>query len=229
VAGFDAYKAPQTHGDTVVKSVAPTSYAYRGGSGDGHFTFKTYGGYYALDSNKAIDELSISIIDYNVQYSSTNSIFENISFNTKLTFEYGGESITIDNGNIETDNKLCFDILATTWASTCAVGFKVNYDLTSFQSHHLQTLTSGDYTNTSMTFDFYNFETDTGAHIGSTALPFGGIDDMAFGLEGRFVNTQTLNFLVKGGSLLIGVICCGVALASTPYYDPVKNALRGSK
>ena len=228
LAGFRSFQAPQTHGDTTVQTYAPGPMAYRGGSGDGHFTFKTWGAYYDLDSSKGLDELTILLLDNNVQYSSSNSIFENITFNTKLTLEYAGESITIDNGNIRLENKLCFDVLASNWGLTCGVGFKITYDLNSFQAHQLQTINNGDYDNTSMTFDFYNFEKDSGAHIGSTALPFGGIDSFAFGLEARFVDVQSLNFFVKGGSLIIGVVCLGVALASTPYYDPVKNALRGS-
>ena len=227
VANINVFKAPQTHADTTALSYAPASFAYRGSSGAGDFSFTTYGRYYDLDSSKAIDELEVSLIDYHVSYSSSSSIFENITYDSKLILKHSGKSLTIENNDISGDNKMCYATIPSSWVSVCWVGMKLNFDLTSFQSHYLQELTGGDYDNLSITFEMTNFEKKSGSYIGNTALPFAGIDDFAFGVSAKTVNTQALNFIVKGGSLVIGLLCVFVAIASTPLYDPVKNRLRG--
>jgi hypothetical protein len=234
LGSFESYKAPQNHADSDVAAYAsgsPTNYVYRGASGDTPFKFSTWGRYYEIDSTQSLDTLKISFVDYNTFYSETNAIFENITFQHQVSFSYYGESLTIDLGRVKTSNQLCYDVLLTSgWSHECAVGFSITYDLTSFESHRLQTIVNGDYDNMSMTFSFSHFKTtDDNKRIGNTALPFTGIDSFAFGLEAQFVDTQQLNFLVRGGSMLIGVICVVVAISSTPYYDPLKNMFMGAE
>ena len=229
VANINVFKAPQTHADPLAVSYAPANFSYRGSSGAGVFSFTTYGRYYDLDPSKAIDELQVSLIDTHTSYSSSSSIFENITYDTKLIFKHSGKTLTIENNDISGDNKMCYSTVHESWQAVpvCWVAMKLNFDLTSFQSHYLQELTGGDYDNLSITFEMTNFEKKSGAYIGNTALPFAGIDDFAFGVSAKTVDTQALNFIVKGGSLVIGLLCVFVAIASTPLYDPLKNALRG--
>jgi hypothetical protein len=229
LTGFDAYRAQQTHADGVASVYFPSGIAYRGGSGDGHFTFKTYGAYYDLDPSQALGDLKLSMVDASVTYAEDSTIFENISFKHKAIFEYEGQTLVIDMGIKHSTNRLCYEILTTSWATVCTVGLEVVFELTSFESHHLQTLNNGDYYNTSITFDFYDFDKENGQHISGTALPFTGVGEFAFGLETSMTDTQNLSFIVKGGSLVIGLICIGVAVASTPYWDPMKNALTGAE
>lgn len=229
VADFNVFKAPQTHADTTAISLAPASFAYRGSSGAGDFSFTTYGRYYDFDSSKAIDDISIKMVEYHISYSSSSSIFENITYDSKMILKHSGKTLTIENNDISGDNKMCYATIPTAWASVCWVGMQLNFDLTSFQSHYLQQITGGDYDNLSITFEMTNFEKKSGASIGNTALPFAGIDDFAFGVSAKTVDTQALNFIIKGGSLVIGLLCVFVAIASTPLYDPVKKALRGAQ
>ncbi|HIJ51311.1 MAG TPA: hypothetical protein HPP54_09715 [Nitrospinae bacterium] len=229
MAGFTAYEAQQNHADGVSSVYFPAGTAYRGGSGEGHFTFKTWGAYYDFDSSNAIDSMTINMADPSTSYAETSTVFENISFNYKLTFEYGADSLVIDMGSKDSTNRLCYEVLTTSWASVCHVGFKVTFDLSSFESHHLDALNNGDYYNTSMTFDFYDFEKENGQPIGTTKLPFTGIDSFAFGLEATFTDPQALSFIVRGGSLVMGLLCVFVAISSTPLYDPLKNRLKGAE
>lgn len=230
LGSFESYKAPQTHADSDVVAYAGT-YNYRGASGDTPFSFSTWGRYYEFDPTQSIDTLKISLVDWNTFYSESAAIFENITFDHEVTFSYFSDSITLDLGRIKTTNQLCYDVLLQSgWSYECAVGFALTYDLTSFESHRLQALVNGNYDDLKITFSFSHFKTtDDNRRIGNTALPFAGNDKFAFGLEAQFVDTQQLNFLVRGGSMFIGIVCVVVALASTPYWDPVKNMFKGSQ
>lgn len=229
-APFNGRIVPQTHGNNIALAYSPTGFAYHGGSGNGHFTFNTSGEWYELPSSKSIDTLSVSMIDHKTTYSSTSTIFADISYNAKVTFSYGADALTVNAGSIESDNKLCYNQNGTQlWSNACVVGIKQTFDMTSFESLELQTMVNGDYDNLTITFDFYNFKTADGNYIAGTRLPFAGIDEFVFGLDATFVNGQSLSFLVRGGALAIGLICVFVAISSTPLYDPVKNRLRGAE
>ena len=229
-APFNGRIVPQTHGNNLALSFAPVGYAYYGGSGNGHFTFNTSGEWYEMPSSKSIDTLSVSMIDHQTTYASNSIIFADISYNAKVTFSYGAAALTVDAGNIETDNKLCYNQVGTSlWSNACVVGIKQTFDLTSFESLELQTMINGDFQNLTITFDFYNFKAADGNYIAGIALPFAGIDEFVFGLDATFVNAQSLSFLVRGGALVVGLLCVFVAISSTPLYDPVKNRLRGAE
>jgi len=229
-APFNGRIVPQTHGNNMALAYAPVGYAYYGGSGNGHFTFNTSGEWYLLPSTKSIDTLSVSMIDHQTTYASTSTIFADISYNAKVTFSYGAAALTVNAGNIDSNNKLCYNQPGTQlWSNVCVVGIKQTFDLTSFESLELQTMTDGDFQNLTITFDFYNFKNADGNYIAGTALPFAGIDEFVFGLDATFVDAQGLSFLVRGGALVIGLICVFVAISSTPLYDPVKNRLRGAE
>lgn len=229
-APFNARLVPQTHADPAVLSTAPVGFAYYGGSGTGHFTFSTMGYQYDIDHTETFDIITLEMIQQGITYANTSTVFQNISFNSKVTFSYGGDSVTVDNGNINSNNQLCYNQNGTQlWQGTCAVGLKVSFDLTSFQSLEVSSMMDGDTDNLTITFDLYNFKSEDGNHIAGIELPFAGTGQFFFGLEASYVDGQALNVIVRGGAMVLGVACVLLAIASTPLYDPLKNRFKGAE
>jgi hypothetical protein len=71
-------------------------------------------------------------------------------------------------------------------------------------------------------------EDNVGGMLGATPLPFAGVGSFYMSVEVAYSNPATTNFILKGGAFLGGVALFFLAIASTPYYDPVRNWFSGA-
>jgi hypothetical protein len=165
-------------------------------------------------------------------YNCENFAWSNLTFEGEITFLYDNESLTFTNFNFETDNKFQyeqFDEVHGDWNDVCAVGFFVEFDFTGFESLEINSFNRlGDWDNTSIILTLTNFVNIASPDdFGSTQLPFAGSELWNLGVQHREINPVEAGFLIKTGTLLLAVITLGVALASTPYWDPFKNFFKG--
>lgn len=156
----------------------------------------------------------------------------NITFEGEISFLYGNDTLTYTNFDFKTDNKFEYQVLDEVhgdWEDVCAVGFFVKFDFTGFESLEIVNFNNqGDWDNTSIILTLSNFvNTDSPDNFGSTQLPFAGSDYWNLGVQHREINPVEAGFLIKTGTLLLSVVTLGIALASTPYWDPFRNFFKG--
>jgi len=165
-------------------------------------------------------------------YSCDGFLYSNLTFQGEITFLYGNESLTYTNFEFKTDNKFSYEAFSDVdqaWNAVCAYGFFVEFDFTGFESLEIHSFNGiGDWDNTSIILTLTNFvNTESPDNFGSTQLPFAGSENWNLGVQHREINPVEAGFLIKTGTLLLAVITLGVALASTPYWDPFRNFFKG--
>lgn len=185
-----------------------------------------------IEQNSTVDALRYWFTS-GTSYHCGNTVWSNLTFEGEITFIYGNDSITYTDFEFETDNKFeysAFDIHHGTWSSVCAVGFFVKFDFTGFESLEIHELNGiGDWDNTSIILTLKNFvNKDSPDDFGSTALPFAGADYFNLGVQHMEINPKETGFLIKTGTFVLAIITLVIALASTPYWDPVRSWFKGA-
>jgi len=217
-------------GMTIPKSHYYTSQTYIGSSGNGPFSWFLQPRFIDnIEEGAAIDKFKISFIDTNVDHNCGSSIFTNISFEGKIQFLYNNRSKIYDNFDFQTSNKYEYSSRLASWTAICQIGFETIFDLTGFETLELEEFVGGDWNNVSMVLTLDNFERKDGQNFGSTDLPFaGGQEFFTLGIEHQEVNPVEAGFIIKTGTIGLAVITFVLAIASTPYWDPFRNAVKGA-
>ena len=114
----------------------------------------------------------------------------------------------------------------------CTPGIDLDFQFTVWEAMEIKDLQSiyGTWENFSaiVRIDDIKNEDNPGGFLGSTPLPFAGVGAYYLSFEVAYTNPASTNFLLKGGALLGGVALFFLAIASTPYYDPVRNWFSGA-
>jgi len=242
INGINTFPVPQNHFSLSAQSGHP----YIGSSGSGEFKFSIENPVFqGLDDEKGVGSLILTMYaDYtNFQYNCDTAISDNISFNygieifhkpgnqtTHPTTINNNPSIKFDGWTYEGDNILSMEFPPN--GIICTTGFELEFELTVFESMDLTDFkeTFGTYENFSAIVTMNNFENEDnpGDLIGETPLPFAGDGYFYLGYSVSYVNEVTTNFILKGGTMLLGVGFFWLSIASTPYYDPLKNRFKGA-
>ena len=210
----------------------PNYHGYIGYSGD-DFTFRVDENMFKhLDDTQDISSIKMTFIDQQTGYACDNSIFENVEFKADIKLIDDLNSRSYNNFEFSQENSyfVTFDPSINP-NSFCHISITVEFDFTPFESIEINDLFT-NYDNLSAEIRLYDFDitnqTFTGNTAGQpiTAVPFNGDGLFAYDFEVAYVDTATTNFYLKGGTLLIGVALFALALASTPYWNPVTNALK---
>ena len=139
-------------------------------------------------------------------------------------------SIKFDGWTFEGDNLLPMEYNPN--GIICTTGFELNFQLSVFESMDLTDFKDifGSYENFSAIITMDNFENvnNPGGLIGDTPLPFAGDGYFYMGYSVSYINEATTNFILKGGTLVLGLGFFWLSIASTPYYDPLKNRFKGA-
>lgn len=206
--------------------------AYAGRSGNEVFSWSLSSKYNnEINQGETLDSLRYWMTS-TTSYSCDAFSYSNLTFEGEISFFYENESLTYTNFEFETDNKFSYQAFSDVdgaWNDVCAYGFFVEFDFTGFESLEIHSFNGiGDWDNTSIILTLKDFvNTDSPEDFGSTQLPFSGADYWNLGVQHREVNPVEAGFLIKSGTLLLAVITLGVALASTPYWDPFRNFFSG--
>jgi len=218
-----ASKIPQTH-------QLQTNYA--GGSGSDEFGWHLESKFFDnLEKGEAIDGLKIWMVEDNTRTCNEELMdYADLSFEGSLTFHYNNGTQTFDGYEFSKSNKYeysKFDSINGFYDLVCSYGFILDFDLSGFETLALSQFNGGDWSNTSISIELDNFERDDGLDFADTGLPFAGTEFFNFGMEYKSVNPEEVGFFIKTGTLILGVVTAGIALASTPYWDPFKNFFKG--
>jgi hypothetical protein len=207
---------------------------YVGTSGDGPFAYKLGPQYFdAMEQNETLDKWRFTFVDREVNYNCANDIFTNVTFEGMMTFIYDNSTLTYPNFQFEESTKYFYetwDSHTGHWIETCHVGFDIVWDFTGFESLEISDFNRGDWDNTEILFTLDNFKRADGGFddIGTTALPIAGDHFVDFSIEHQQVSTVEAGFVIKTGTLVLAAVTFAFALASTPYWDPFRNAFKGA-
>ena len=217
-------------GFTFPKSHYYTSQNYIGSSGDGPFSWYLQPNVLdGIEEGQAVDKFRISLIDPNVNYNCGSHSFSNITFEGQIEFIYANNTEKFTNFDFETSNKIEYTTRTASFNQVCQVGLQTVFDLTAFETLALDTLNSGDWDNTSMILTLYNFKREDGSTFANTNLPFaGGQEFFIFGIEHQEVNPVEAGFIIKTATIILSVITFVLAIASTNYWDPFRNFVKGA-
>jgi len=242
INGISSVPIPQNHFSISSGSGHP----YIGNSGGGEFKFSIENPVFqGLDDEKGVGSLFLTMYaDYtNFQFDCDTAISDEISFNynmeifhkpgnqtTHPTTIQDNPSIKFDGWTFEGDNLLPMEYNPN--GIICTTGFELNFQLSVFESMDLTDFKDifGSYENFSAIITMDNFENvnNPGGLIGDTPLPFAGDGYFYMGYSVSYINEATTNFILKGGTLVLGLGFFWLSIASTPYYDPLKNRFKGA-
>lgn len=188
-----------------------------------------------IPQGDTIDSLRYFMIDSN-SFSCDDPLgySSNITFEGEISFIYDNQELKYTNFEFEKYTKYSYaklNIADGSFSNICSIGFIVEFDFTGFESLEIYTHTNlGDFDNTSTILTLKNFENKDSSNIdfGNTQLPFTGTGVFDFGVQHQITNPVETGFLIKTSTLFLSIITLGVALVSTPYWDPFRNFFKGA-
>ncbi len=140
----------------------------------------------------------------------------------KYNFRYNGDNIV---------RRVNFQFGSNAPEIVCTYGLELEFNLEVFDAMELKEFQEiyGTWENFSaiVRIDDIRNEDNPGGILAGTPLPFAGVGAFYMNVEISYSNPATTNFLLKGGALLGGIGFFFLAIASTPYYDPVRNWFSG--
>lgn len=206
----------------------PNYHGYIGYSGD-EFEFVMNNNIFKfLDDNQDLKSLKLTFIDPLSGFDCSNPVFNEVSFTGDITFSNGFTNTTYSDFDFEQINSYFVTFLPSiSQFSFCHISITVEFELTAIESVEFNSIYT-DYDNLSAQIRLYNFEYDNftlGANIGqfSPDIPFTGDGKFAFDVSVAYVDTVQTNLFLNGGTLILGIGLFLLAIASTPYWDPVTN------
>lgn len=212
----------------------PTAYSgpnqtYVGESGSKEFSWILSSQLFQeLKQDTSLDALRITMIDggygSTVYYNDSSAV--DIGFNLCIEFQYNGKELEYC-GTYESDNFICYQL--TTTVPLCYIGLDVNMDFTAFETLEIAEFNGGNWTGTKIKISFVEFYRMDELDFGGTPIPMAGNQEFSMGIQHKTVNSKEVGFLIKTGTiaLSIGIILLGIA--STPFWDPLKQSFKGSQ
>jgi len=214
---------------SVLREIDDSSYVLN--SGDESFSWKFQEEFLSnIRQDQSIDELRIFMVEDEV-FNCNSSIFQNVQFTVDITFIWNNATHSLNNFDFDISNKFQYDQFsgsANSYSLVCSVGFVLEFQFTGFESLGIADLNGGDWDNTSFILSIDDITSDNHEYgIADTELPFAGGQKFFFGIEVKEVSPQKIGFLIKGGTVILSLIIITLGVASTPYWDPFKNAFKG--
>ena len=163
---------------------------------------------------------------YDVPYDQSHSkITDNMSNSKKLKFE---------DFQFDGTNQLCYtDFLSVSYNYICSFGIELIFPFTPFEVIEFSEWVNnngGNYSKISARVSIESMDNPDygGEGIGSMRLPFAGVGEFQVQVNAQYSNPTKINFYMKGGTFILGAGLFWLAIASTPYYDPIRNTFKGS-
>lgn len=213
---------------------------YIGTSGKGPFTWTFAQANSGVIGNEEMPEAFRWIfIEPSASYNCASSAFKNITFDATVrvvevdfingTFQ---EHLKITK-SFASSNQLLWDVYDPQhgWITGCFLGMTVEIDLDGFEQTILNNEV-GSWQSTYLQLTLDEFQVDEPgqpSNIGQTQLPWHG-DTGSFLIVHEYstVDVASVNFFIRGGTLLLAIGVGTLALASTPYWDPLRAWFRGA-
>ncbi len=230
-------------------NIAGNNDPYIGTSGN-DFSFELGRNFFHNLEDRDLGYLQVKIQDPNTGWVDIyNSPRTNITFDYSITFVYDSPiapsiensttnpdptTIKFDGFEYEGDNIQCgiFDPYKFGTFTGCYSGININFGFSSLEIVELSNWMDGkDISLLTAIVEIANADDSevAGTGLQNAIIPFGGVEDMRIQVNVKYSNSQQINFIMKGGAFILGAGLFFLAVASTPYYDPVKNFFKGAQ
>lgn len=171
-------------------------------------------------SRDPLNSIRITGFDSSTTYPCDTGLFGNATATYSMIFIYGNETLTMSNFK-----NTYYNGVKNTLSGDCSSYMELDYSFNNFQMIELDEFTGSQYENLSIIIQIDNIDVD---NRGAIVAPYWGngefelfVDYSTNPIENVVGITRTATFAL---SLIIGYI----AIASTPYYDPLRNLLSGA-
>jgi hypothetical protein len=203
--------------------------AYVGNSGDGPFEWVIMEGVQnAIPNNQTFDKLRYSFIDHQTSYNCQSHPWENFEIEFSITFEYNGEMKEYTEFYAENLTNKYRHFPYPSYNEECNVGIQLEYDFNSFESLEMVNWNSGNWNETRFYVKIDNIERTNGLNLYNAELPFAGNEVFTLTSEYSSIDEVAANFFINTGTLILTIATFALAVASTPYWDPLKNIFKGA-
>ena len=211
----------------------PNYGGYIGYSGD-DFTFRIdENAFQHLDDTQDLSGIKLTFIDNFIGYNCDSVAFRNISFNYEITLIDFNKSLSKFYGGFEDTQKNSYHIKFDPYNNQndyCVESMSLNFNFNPLESIELNEIFT-DYDNMSAIIRVYDIEDEYNINYttGFSDLVFTGTNKHQTMFEIRYVDTIQTNFFLSGGTFILGGILWLLAIASTPYWNPLMTTLGGKK
>ena len=203
---------------------------YIGYSGD-DFTFRIdENAFQHLDDSQDLSGLKLTFIDRDYGIDCDNQFWRNLTFDYEITFINENMSQSLFFGGFSDKQLNSYHIQYDPYNQQndfCVESLSLEYDFTPFESFEISDKFK-DYDNLSAIVRVYNIEDEFNLNygVGVSDLVFSGDGDHQTALEVRYVDTARTSFFLNGGTFILGVALFALAIANTPYWNPVVGYLK---
>lgn len=224
---------------------------YIGYSGDS-FSFEITENYFKfLPDGQDIKKFKFTFIDHdNTWNCEQENLFQDLEYKSDITFFFDKMPSTaykLADFKFDRTNRYEVDFLPLNqvpsysngtgqpYGNICHIQLVLEYELTNFEAIEFSERFSNNYDNVSALIEIYDIKASysddnlqTGGNVGGVnviqmPLPFTGDYTHATLFEVSYVDTTNTNFILKGGTLVMGIGLFALAIANTPYWNPVIN------
>jgi len=223
----------------------PNHAGYIGYSGTS-FSFQVTHHYFKwLDNSQDISKFKFTFIDFDNTFNcELENFYQDVSYSSDITFIYdniGSSQKTFANFEFNQNNKYEVDWIPLNtvpaysngtgqpYGSICHIKMVLEFELNPFEVMEFSELYGKNYENLSAIINVYDIE----AVYNSSTLQQGFTTQMPVPLQGNwkagvlfevaYADTTRTNFFLNGGTLLMGGGLFALAIANTPYWNPVVN------
>tara|TARA_Y100000114_G_C11763554_1_gene331505 strand:+ start:220 stop:1284 length:1065 start_codon:yes stop_codon:yes gene_type:complete len=205
----------------------PSWGGYIGYSGD-DFTFRIdENAFQNLDDSQDLSGLKLTFIDNSVGYNCNSTFFRDISFNYEITIFDLNKSRSKFYGDFEDTQRNSYNIEFDPYNNIndyCVESMSLDFSFSTIESLELNEIFT-DYDNLSAIVRVFDIEDEYNLNysVGFSDLVFTGVNGHQTMLEVKYIDTVQSNLFLNGGTLILGIGLFLLAIASTPYWDPVTN------
>ena len=184
-----------------------------------------------IDQSKDISGFKFTFIDNNLGVACDNPFFRNLTFDYEITLIDENNSLSkFYTGFSDTQQNsyyIDYDVY-NQQSNYCVEGLTLDYDFSPLESIELNDYFNNNWNELSAIVRVYNIQDEFNLNysVGVSDLVFTGTGSHQTSTQVRYVDLTQTNLIFSGGTLLIGIALFALALASTPYWNPVTNALK---
>lgn len=188
----------------------------------GFNSFEDHGGALNFDTQDPINSIMIKGLDSSDTYACDLAFFGNTTISYSIEFIYGGEVKRYSGFEHE-----YFNGIENIYLGDCSSYFEMPYVFDNFQLLDLKEFANDDYANLSMIIEINNIEFEDSS--GSALLaPWWGSNNFELYVDYSTSSEEQIRGIVRPATLVLGLIIGYLAIASTAYYDPLRNLFKGA-
>ncbi len=211
-----------------------------------------------LDSSQDLSALKLDFVDTQFSWNCDSPIFQELTYKADIELFKNGVSIGdftqfeferfnryevryLNNGGSATDINGTV-IQLPTGANVCHSAFYLQFDFLPIEAITINDAINNDYSNLSAIVDVYDLDydviTDPSVYLQSNSatsvaqfqppIPILSDEPVQIQMSAAYVDTTNTNFILKGGTLVMGIGLFALAIANTPYWNPVINFFKES-